>query len=157
MSLPFALALWLTLGCLIPSKDVLKLFVYEHMVGAERLGAALDMLRGGSTVLKRPYLCAISDFLSENFVGLTYLLLRCFSGLTVCLSGIWSFEDGVYKGHVWGGPPCNRRTTAFVRLQNSQLSLIRKAAEGRSRSVCIVLSHPRPTHPCLVRTCASCT
>ena len=42
--LPYLLALWLVLGCLVPSEDVLALFVYQHMVGAERLGAALDVL-----------------------------------------------------------------------------------------------------------------
>ena len=42
--LSFLLALWLVLGCLVPSKELLGLFVYQHMVGAERLGAALDVL-----------------------------------------------------------------------------------------------------------------
>ena len=44
--LPFALALWLVLGCLLPSEDVLALLVYEYVVGAERLGSALDTLLG---------------------------------------------------------------------------------------------------------------
>ena len=43
---PFALALWLVLGCLLPSEDVLALLVYEYVVGAERLGSALDTLLG---------------------------------------------------------------------------------------------------------------
>ena len=42
--LPFLLALWLVLGCLVPSEDLLDLFIYQHIVGAERLGAALDVL-----------------------------------------------------------------------------------------------------------------
>ena len=42
--LPFVLALWLVLGCLLPAEDMLDLFVYEYIVGAERLGAALDLL-----------------------------------------------------------------------------------------------------------------
>ena len=42
--LSFLLALWLVLGCLVPSEDILGLFVYQHLVGAERLGAALDVL-----------------------------------------------------------------------------------------------------------------
>ena len=44
--LPFALVLWLVLGCLLPSEDVLALLVYEYVVGAERLGSALDTLLG---------------------------------------------------------------------------------------------------------------
>ena len=42
--MPFLLALWLVLGCLVPAEDVLGLLVYEHIVGAERLGAALDTI-----------------------------------------------------------------------------------------------------------------
>ena len=34
------------LGCLLPSEDVLALLVYEYVVGAERLGSALDTLLG---------------------------------------------------------------------------------------------------------------
>ena len=44
--LSFLLALWLVLGCLLPSEDVLALLVYEYVVGAERLGSALDTLLG---------------------------------------------------------------------------------------------------------------
>ena len=42
--LPFLLALWLVLGCLVPSDDMVDLFVFHYIVGAERLGAALDLL-----------------------------------------------------------------------------------------------------------------
>ena len=42
--LPFLLALWLILGCLTITDDVAILCVYEYMVGAERLGAALDSI-----------------------------------------------------------------------------------------------------------------
>ena len=42
--LPLVLALWLVLGCLVPSQDVVDLYVYQYMVGAERLGSALDLL-----------------------------------------------------------------------------------------------------------------
>ena len=42
--LPFLLALWLVLGCLTITDDVAILCVYEYMVGAERLGAALDTI-----------------------------------------------------------------------------------------------------------------
>ena len=42
--LSFVLALWLVLGCLVPNEAVAALFVYMHIVGAERLGAALDVL-----------------------------------------------------------------------------------------------------------------
>ena len=42
--MPFLLALWLVLGCLVPAEDVLGLLVYEHIVGAERLGAAMDTM-----------------------------------------------------------------------------------------------------------------
>ena len=42
--LPFLLALWLVLGCLTISDAVGPLFVYEYIVGAERLGAACDAL-----------------------------------------------------------------------------------------------------------------
>ena len=40
----FVLALWLLLGCLVPNEEVMALFVYMHVVGAERMGAALDVL-----------------------------------------------------------------------------------------------------------------
>ena len=42
--LSFVLALWLVLGCLVPNEAVSALFIYMHIVGAERLGAALDLL-----------------------------------------------------------------------------------------------------------------
>ena len=42
--MPFLLALWLVLGCLLPAEDMLGLYVYEYVVGAERLGAAMDLL-----------------------------------------------------------------------------------------------------------------
>ena len=42
--LSFVLALWLVLGCPVPNDAVAALFVYMHIVGAERLGAALDVL-----------------------------------------------------------------------------------------------------------------
>ena len=42
--LPLLLAMWLVLGCLLPAEDMLDLFVYEYIVGAERLGAAMDLL-----------------------------------------------------------------------------------------------------------------
>ena len=45
--LPFLLALWLVLGCLTITDYVATLCVYEYMVGAERLGAALDALFTG--------------------------------------------------------------------------------------------------------------
>ena len=41
--LPLLLALWLVLGCLVPAEDIVDLYVYQYMVGAERLGAALDL------------------------------------------------------------------------------------------------------------------
>ena len=44
--LPFALALWLVLGCLLPSEDVLALLVYEYVVGAERQMVSLGHLAG---------------------------------------------------------------------------------------------------------------
>ena len=34
----------MVLGCLVPNDAVAALFVYMHIVGAERLGAALDVL-----------------------------------------------------------------------------------------------------------------
>ena len=42
--LPLLLALWLVLGCLVPSDDMLDSFVSHYIVGAERLGSALDVL-----------------------------------------------------------------------------------------------------------------
>ena len=36
--LSFVLALWLVLGCLVPNEAVKALFVYEFIVGVERLG-----------------------------------------------------------------------------------------------------------------------
>ena len=42
--LPLLLALWLVLGCLVPADDVVDLYVFHYIVGAERLGAALDLL-----------------------------------------------------------------------------------------------------------------
>ena len=44
--LPYLLVCWLVLGCLIVSDEVRELYVYEHVVGAARLGAALDCLLG---------------------------------------------------------------------------------------------------------------
>ena len=42
--LPLLLALWLVLGCLVPADDVVDLYVFHYIVGAERLGTALDLL-----------------------------------------------------------------------------------------------------------------
>ena len=47
--LPFLLASWLLLGTLTVHVQVGVLLVYEHMIGAERLGAALDLLLGALT------------------------------------------------------------------------------------------------------------
>ena len=38
------MVLWILIGCLVPHADVLNLRDFEHMVGASRLGAALDKL-----------------------------------------------------------------------------------------------------------------
>ena len=46
MRVPYLLACWLVLGCLLVSDEVRDLFLYEHTVGAERIGAALDCLLG---------------------------------------------------------------------------------------------------------------
>ena len=43
---PYLLACWLVLGCLLVSDEVRNLYLYEHVIGAERLGAALDCLLG---------------------------------------------------------------------------------------------------------------
>ena len=40
--LPFLFVAWLILGCLAVTDEVAALFVYEYVVGAERMGAALD-------------------------------------------------------------------------------------------------------------------
>ena len=40
--LPYLLALWLVLGCLVPDDDMVDLFIFHYIVGAERLGSALD-------------------------------------------------------------------------------------------------------------------
>ena len=42
--LPFALVTWLILGTLTITDEVAELLVYMHVVGAERLGAACDMV-----------------------------------------------------------------------------------------------------------------
>ena len=44
--MPYLLVCWLVLGCLCVTDEVRELFVYEHVVGAARLGAALDCLLG---------------------------------------------------------------------------------------------------------------
>ena len=46
MRVPYLLACWLVLGCLLVSDEVRDLFLYEYTVGAERIGAALDCLLG---------------------------------------------------------------------------------------------------------------
>ena len=43
---PYLLACWLVLGCLLVSDEVRDLYLFEHVVGAERIGAALDCLLG---------------------------------------------------------------------------------------------------------------
>ena len=43
---PYLLACWLVLGCLLVSDEVRNLYLYEYVVGAERIGAALDCLLG---------------------------------------------------------------------------------------------------------------
>ena len=72
--LSFALALWLTLGCVIPSEDVLTLFVYEHMVGAERLGTALDMMINEYT--DREGYAAVSPSVLQRFCQTASIRLR---------------------------------------------------------------------------------
>ena len=42
--LPYLLAVWLVLGCLTITDEVADLLVYKFMVGAERMGAAVDLL-----------------------------------------------------------------------------------------------------------------
>ena len=44
--LPYLLAVWLVLGCLTITDEVADLLVYKFMVGAERMGAAADLLLG---------------------------------------------------------------------------------------------------------------
>ena len=46
MRVPYLLACWLVLGCLLVSDEVRNLYLYEYVIGAERLGAALDCLLG---------------------------------------------------------------------------------------------------------------
>ena len=41
---PFAFVAWLVLGALVASDEVAVLFIYEYVVGAERMGLALDSL-----------------------------------------------------------------------------------------------------------------
>ena len=60
--LPFVLALWLVLGCLVPNEAVKALFVFMYIVGAERLGSALDVL--------------LADLDLDNAVVLTPSVLR---------------------------------------------------------------------------------
>ena len=43
---PYLLACWLVLGCLLVSDEVRSLYLYEYVIGAERIGAALDCLLG---------------------------------------------------------------------------------------------------------------
>ena len=43
---PYLLACWLVLGCLLVSDEVRNLYLYEYVIGAERIGAALDCLLG---------------------------------------------------------------------------------------------------------------
>jgi hypothetical protein len=45
--LPFELATWLALGLLTVNTEVSERFVYMYVVGAERLGAALDVVLAG--------------------------------------------------------------------------------------------------------------
>ena len=44
--LPF-LATWLILGTITVTDEVRAFFIYQYVVGAERLGAALDLALGG--------------------------------------------------------------------------------------------------------------
>ena len=44
--LPYLLAVWLVVGCLTITDEVKDLLVCKYMVGAERMGAALDLLLG---------------------------------------------------------------------------------------------------------------
>ena len=39
---PFLFATWLILGCLVPNDEVAPLLIYQYIMGAERMGAALD-------------------------------------------------------------------------------------------------------------------
>ena len=45
--LPFNLATWLILGTITVTDEVCSFFIYQYFVGAERLGAALDLALGG--------------------------------------------------------------------------------------------------------------
>ena len=38
---PYLLACWLVLGCLIVSDEVRSLYLYEYVIGAERIGTAV--------------------------------------------------------------------------------------------------------------------
>ena len=42
---PFAFVAWLVMGSLVASDEVAALFIFEYVVGAERMGLALDTLR----------------------------------------------------------------------------------------------------------------
>ena len=48
---PFMFVLWLVLGCLVASEEVAEVYVYMYIVGASRLGAALDLLLDSITDL----------------------------------------------------------------------------------------------------------
>ena len=61
MRVPYLLACWLVLGCLLVSDEVRDLFLYEHTVGAERIGEALEesgqsarRTRGTTTATRPP-------------------------------------------------------------------------------------------------------
>ena len=77
--LPFLLASWLLLGTLTVHVQVGVLLVYEHMIGAERLGAALDLLLSALTnnepltpsVLRRHLLRLAATMRPEQPVPLT--------------------------------------------------------------------------------------
>ena len=47
MRLPFELAAWLALGLLTTNSEVGELLIYMYVIGAERLGAALDVVLAG--------------------------------------------------------------------------------------------------------------
>ena len=49
---PYLLACWLVLGCLLVSDEVHDLYLYEYVMGAERLGAALDCLLGAHDTME---------------------------------------------------------------------------------------------------------
>ena len=63
------------MGCLIPHADVLVLRVYEHMVGASRLGAAIDKL--------------VTAYIEKNGDDVTTpsVVRRCFLELAIHLRG----------------------------------------------------------------------